>query len=291
MEAGILLILSIIIVLLQIIILINQFNIKKIIITESISKDNFTEKSLYSNKESESKSRWNKSLTSSTPSTNVITNKNDKEEIEKSLRNINLKLKNAERDQEAARKKVQENINGPLVKEKNQSNNFHYGKDRKKDYHNNKKHRKDNHNRNFSASRQDGSYNRQQQNVAVKEEEKKDITPAVPTSSFEELKPVDFNVDNTEHGRKFIVKRRLLKDEAETTNPQSEPQEKIEGSLSLPAEESIQNDTSTPIALSETSSSNTNMKHEKNSDEEILQPAEEASKLASEDSEISFGRR
>ncbi|MCX7725329.1 MAG: hypothetical protein N2053_00620 [Chitinispirillaceae bacterium] len=221
MEAGILLILSSIIVLLQVIILVNQLTNRKLLIEKLGTKGSLIENPSYSQKESESKSIINRNHTSPTSSTIANTSKDD---IEKSLRNINLKLKNAERDQEAARRKVQENINTTLVKEKHQNDNFHHGKDRKRDYRN-RKHRKDNRNRHFGTSNQEGFHNHQHQEpqtVGVEEKREKEIVTVQNDTSFEELKPVDFNVDNTEHGRKFVVKRRLLKDEMEVTTPQTE---------------------------------------------------------------------
>lgn len=135
--------------------------------------------------------------------------------VEKSLREINLKLKNAERDQEAARRRIQENLGKDNSRRRNDNNRGSGGKDRPRDHHRNHRNRKKWHERNTQEKPYYGAgYPPDQSNreapVAIAP------TPALTeeptTGQLPDLTPVDFNVDNTEHGRKFIVRRHPLKE-------------------------------------------------------------------------------
>jgi len=115
--------------------------------------------------------------------------------VEKSLRDINLKLKNAERDQEFARKKIKENFS--------------------KDH---------NHRRDKNSNRRDRRgkwHDRNQPDHAVSSSNKNDFSKKVnsnnsavqKTWSLPEIIPQDFESEELQHGRKVVVKRRMLKDE------------------------------------------------------------------------------
>ena len=72
----------------------------------------------------------------------------DVDTMEKSLRDINLKLKNAERDQEAARRRIQDNIgNKDYSRRRHHNDNNRGGRD------NNRDHRRDRHNRRRNCRR------------------------------------------------------------------------------------------------------------------------------------------
>ncbi|HLV32711.1 MAG TPA: hypothetical protein VKY57_14165 [Chitinispirillaceae bacterium] len=115
--------------------------------------------------------------------------------VEKSLRDINLKLKNAERDQEFARKKIKDNFS--------------------KDH---------SHRRDKNSNRRDrrGKWpDRNQPDHAVSSSNKNDFSrktspkssPVKETVSLPEIVPQDFGKEELQHGRKVVVKRRMLKDE------------------------------------------------------------------------------
>jgi hypothetical protein len=130
--------------------------------------------------------------------------------VEKSLRDINLKLKNAERDQEFARKKIQDNFS----KDPNRRRDGGRGgrgdqrrNDRRTNW-NDKNPRRDNPRTTIDSQIND-------ENEEIKKpieqpiQEVSEITSVAP-----ELVPNDFGTDeNLQHGRKFAPKRKFLPDE------------------------------------------------------------------------------
>ncbi len=157
------------------------------------------------------------------------------ENVEKSLRDINLKLKNAERDQEAARRKIQENIGkeGSGQRPQRQRNEGNRGG---RDNSN----RRDRHGRNNWRNRSnqgrsggDEGNNSEPSSHPAAAKENVSIEPKQPaaltesTATLPELKPVDFDAE-LEHGRKVQVKRRPLKEEASESNSGSTPEGSID---------------------------------------------------------------
>ncbi len=150
--------------------------------------------------------------------------------VEKSLRDINLKLKNAERDQEQARRKVQE-----FTKDNNGSNNRSENGNRS-DRHD-RGSRRNNRDRRDNRDQRRGNYQERQNREAPRASE----NPAAPVAEVTEPVAVEQNVpviteptventapattpelvandvgvsdDNLQHGRRFAVKRRQLKSE------------------------------------------------------------------------------
>jgi hypothetical protein len=149
------------------------------------------------------------------------------ENVEKSLRDINLKLKSVERDQDAARRKIQENS---LGKESSKRRSGHGNRNDRRD------HRRDRNNRNnnwrdrkgdttASATDAKPSESAPKENAGALSAE--EITPQTAAAqSLPDLNPVDFDTESTQHGRKFTVKRRILKDNAgnEASNENQEPE-------------------------------------------------------------------
>lgn len=141
----------------------------------------------------------------------------ENENVEKSLRDINLKLKNAERDQNDARRKIQENV----VKEQPRRDGNRGGRDRDG---NRGAARRGNTRGNWRDrdGRADGS-----QSDAPKPQEAFDekqivqneavdmaATPQVIESVVKNIPPVATpQEENLQHGRKVVVKRRMLNDE------------------------------------------------------------------------------
>lgn len=186
--------------------------------------------------------------------------------VEKSLRDINLKLKNAERDQEFARRKIQENF----PKDHPQNN-------RRRDFRDNRDSRDGNGDRRGGRDHRRGGNDRprgpwqdrnnhkehvqqqQQPSEALPEELNTTAAAAeailpvsvpstepqvvmepetqVTTPVNQDLVPSDFGTEDLQHGRKIMVKRRLLKEE--------EAQEGETGAVETEAqaEDSSQNET------------------------------------------------
>ena len=147
--------------------------------------------------------------------------------VEKSLRDINMRLKHAERDQEFARKKIQENF--PRGDHRNRDDRDRGGnRDRNRDHQRNP--RRDNWQ---DRNRYDSSQPQQPAPVAAQSlqvqepafEKAPQIPAPVPQPAIERpmvsaatgpttLVPSDFSSeDSLQHGRKIVVKRRVLKDE------------------------------------------------------------------------------
>jgi hypothetical protein len=167
--------------------------------------------------------------------------------VEKSLRDINLRLKSAERDQEFARRKIQENFSRgdrPRDRDDRDRDDRNRRGNRDRDHHRN--HRRDN----WQDRNRSGAPQSQQQELqpAVSTPsaqpygepavEKKAFTPFTPSTPAPELQATvqavpetgqnqgleaaDFASDeNLQHGRKIIVKRRTLNDEPAEASPGS----------------------------------------------------------------------
>ncbi|MFP4014348.1 MAG: hypothetical protein ACLFVQ_09710 [Chitinispirillaceae bacterium] len=135
--------------------------------------------------------------------------------VEKSLRDINLKLKNAERDQEHARRKMQENPsdNG----EKRNDRNDRRGNRRNNNRRDRKNNNQDRRNRDSRSNGNTPEASEKPSDFRVKNE----VSPKVaePAANAKpdtpELIPNDLGVseENLQHGRKFAVKRRQLSEE------------------------------------------------------------------------------
>jgi hypothetical protein len=154
--------------------------------------------------------------------------------VEKSLRDINMKLKNAERDQESARRSLQENLGNDRLPRGGGERDSHRGGrdggDRGRRGGRDRNSRRDNWQ---DRNRQAGPQQMLAESVSPNEpvfENKETVLPvtAVETtapvqqrvtepppvvSGDPNLTPSDFNADDLQHGRKVMVKRRMLKDE------------------------------------------------------------------------------
>jgi|GEM_PF-1064014 len=191
--------------------------------------------------------------------------------VEKSLRDINLKLKNAERDQEFARRKVQENFNkdpnrrndrndrNPRGGNRDNRDNRGDNRDNRGDNRDNRDNRHGGHDRNNNRDRRSGgnwqernkgreplSFGETSQNEENKSLENQNVIAgqeqvqiqshqesaqvAAPVSepSTPDVAATDLNTDDSfGHGRKILVKRRMLKEEDGT---QSEGSDESTGS-------------------------------------------------------------
>lgn len=138
--------------------------------------------------------------------------------VEKSLRDINLKLKNAERDQEFARRKIQDNFSKDNNRRRDGGKN---GRDQRRGDRRS--------NWNERNSRRDNPKPMVESQINAESEEinkpiethvqevVKEVTPVAP-----ELVPNDFGTEeNLQHGRKFAPKRKFLSEE--NTAGASEP--------------------------------------------------------------------
>lgn len=140
----------------------------------------------------------------------------ENESAEKSLRDINLKLKNAERDQNDARRKIQENIG----KEQPRREGSRGGRD------SNRGARRGNTRGNWrERGRADGSQGDSQKSqeasdsgpVVQNETVDKTATPQVIEPVVKDIPRADVPQENLQHGRKVVVKRRMLNDEDSAT--------------------------------------------------------------------------
>lgn len=139
--------------------------------------------------------------------------------VEKSLRDINLKLKNAERDQEAARRKIQDNggSNNQQQRRRHHNDGNRGNRDGGRDNRRGNDRGGDRNNRNNWQNRnsQDRTRNEtDRRSEEVLPEEPRNVIPppseqvSIPlVATLPDLKPVDFDVDATEHGRKVNVRR------------------------------------------------------------------------------------
>lgn len=169
------------------------------------------------------------------PSSQQPANTGSVDTVEKSLRDINLKLKNAERDQEFARRKVQENFSKDSNRRNGNDRNNRGGRDNRDHRHGHDRNNRDrrgggnwqerNKTReplNFAAAPQnEEALNIENQNSILASEQTLNHepiaqvqTPAVVVDNTPDLVPSDFSSDeNLQHGRKILVKRRMLKED------------------------------------------------------------------------------
>jgi hypothetical protein len=168
--------------------------------------------------------------------------------VEKSLRDINLRLKSAEREQESARRKIQDNFSGGDQPRNRDDRDRNRG-NRDRNYQRNP--RRDNwqdRNRSGGIQQQQPAPSGlpQQQRTEPFVEKKETVVPAPESPApVQQSLPAavqntgdagvsagvsDFSADqNSQHGRNFIVKRRMLKDElpketgAESTSVEDAP--------------------------------------------------------------------
>jgi hypothetical protein len=145
--------------------------------------------------------------------------------VEKSLRDINLRLKSAEREQESARRKIQDNFSrGDQPRNRDDRDRGRGNRDR--DFH--RTPRRDNwqdQNRSSGFQQQQpapsGLPQLQKNGPFVEKKETGGPAPESPVPVQQSLPAAvqntgvaDFNADqNIDHGLKIIVKRRMLKDE------------------------------------------------------------------------------
>ena len=269
------------------------------------------------------------------PPTQQPVNTGSVETVEKSLRDINLKLKNAERDQESARRKVQENFpkdsnrrpNGndrnignenPSGNERGSDRNTRGSRDnrdrdgregRDRDGRERDGRDRDNRDRDSRHGGNDRSRNRggswQERNKtresisfgpAPQNGDNKIVETQAPllaqdqphvqsqesvvvqtpvsaiTDSSPDLVPVDLGSDDSlQHGRKILVKRRMLKED--------------EGQQSEGGDESNNSSDNSPVSVASESSANSN-----NSDSRESNESNDSTEKSS-DGAIRFGRR
>jgi hypothetical protein len=228
----------IIVVILQIIILANQGKNAKLI-REFIAnkakthpeRDRFNERR--DNTFRQNRTNQQSSGFKSAPSTQSSPVAANIDNVEKSLRDINLKLKNAEHDQEVARRKIHDNIGSNQQKPRSSRDNRGG---------NNNSQRRDRNNRNNWRTRNDGDekpFDNNPESInhpidtsapeirkvveihptplpsSVTTSVPPSITTSVPSSvtTLPDLQPMDFDAD-LQHGRKFAVKRRALQEDA-----------------------------------------------------------------------------
>jgi hypothetical protein len=163
------------------------------------------------------------------------------DQVEKSLRDINLKLKNAERDQENARKKIQTNYPKDQSFKRQENRDSREGRDNRDGRDGGSRGGRDNRNRGDRRNGnnwQDRSNRRDSNNpgnqVEFNRSSDQSVSPEKSFSAEENttvnqvnaaesvslqqstpaIEPSDFtNDDSLQHGRKVSVKRRMLKEE------------------------------------------------------------------------------
>ena len=142
--------------------------------------------------------------------------------VEKSLRDINLKLKNAERDQENARRKIHDNFSKDNSRRRDGGKGGRDGRDlrggnRRGNW--NERGRRDN-----SQDRGNTQTDDEQESQAFEVNEELNNLQSLPiqetspmTDNSSDITTNDFgSEENLQHGRKFSVKRRVVKDDEET---------------------------------------------------------------------------
>jgi hypothetical protein len=148
------------------------------------------------------------------------------EQVEKSLRDINLKLKNAERDQENARKKIQTNFSkdSNFKKHDNREGGSRNSRDNRRGDRRGGNQWQDRNNRRDSGNPADFNKSSEQsvntengsgveENPMVNQINATDAAVMQPATQTA-VEPMDFtNDDSLQHGRKVSVKRRMLKEE------------------------------------------------------------------------------
>lgn len=170
--------------------------------------------------------------------TQNTTNTGSVDTVEKSLRDINLKLKNAERDQDFARRRVQENFSKDQNRRHNNNNDRnnrggnrdnrdHRNNDRNRDRRNGNWQDRNNRSRELPGTNQPSLSTLSEENPNLENlnalptqeqvinQQQEPVTQAQVGSTTPDIVPNDFNSDELQHGRKIMVKRRLLKEEEE----------------------------------------------------------------------------
>jgi hypothetical protein len=164
----------------------------------------------------------------------------NQDHVERSLRDINLRLKNAERDQEKERKRIKDSI-GPGQQKKfdhqkprDNNDNFRRNDRSRQDFHHN--------NRNSDNQRHPREESANAKNVAEIKEPVAPvvipqiqetpvtiaITPVVPEQVAEINNATEDKNENLQHGRKVMVKRRVLNVEDEKQNESNNAQNNSE---------------------------------------------------------------
>lgn len=123
--------------------------------------------------------------------------------VDKSLRDINLRLKSAERDQAQARKSIKGAV------DPNENSGKRSGKEGDRSQKEGKRSRRGGRRRD-SRRKPDRDRNRDQRNSREPQRETKDSQPAPPRESSGGQAPVVEKRQDVEHGRKVVVKRRTL---------------------------------------------------------------------------------
>ncbi|MDG5815272.1 hypothetical protein QA601_09295 [Chitinispirillales bacterium ANBcel5] len=135
--------------------------------------------------------------------------------VEKSLRDINLKLKNAERDQENARRQIQSGAskeNQRKGNRKNHNKNNDQNRNRRSNW-------QERNNRKDGSKKQAGK--QEESSATPHQKPASEPAPAVNNPTDSGIKDVPASED-TQHGRKFVVKRRQMKDSGDTETPTSD---------------------------------------------------------------------
>jgi hypothetical protein len=140
--------------------------------------------------------------------------------VEKSLRDINLRLKSAEREQESARRKIHEEYSRGEPHRGRDDRNRRDNRDR--DHHRGRRDNLQDRNRSGGFQQQQSPTGQQQPRLEPPFVKKETAIPpgelSVPVrqtasaGAVQDTDVSDFNAD-LQHGRKIIVKRRALKDE------------------------------------------------------------------------------
>ena len=159
------------------------------------------------------------------------------EHVERSLRDINLRLKNAERDQEKERQRIKDTLSPTLPKKydprkpKERDDNFRRNDRPRHEFHqhrNAEPQRQQREERGFLKNNHDV-----RERIVPSVIQPPDATAAIappppplpqPPAEpvFEALKSQPEIAENLQHGRKFIVKRRILSLEEEKANGQND---------------------------------------------------------------------
>jgi hypothetical protein len=170
--------------------------------------------------------------------------------VEKSLRDINLRLKNAERDQESARRKIKDVIQNPQNQQDPQrrfdQNNNRPNRGRDDDFRRRDRDR-DRHNRPHGGHFRDRDQNRGPEPLRPQSEAAAPVSaqaavPVIPPSMeaarpqnpvaaqpvVEKKEPIAIVPENTEvlHGRKVLVRRRIITNEEQAQAGQQQQESK-----------------------------------------------------------------
>ena len=256
------------VVILQLIILVNQRRTGRKILellknrqkSEQPDRERFRDRTGSGSRQHRRNQQNSRSKSSSNQSTSTSSSVDN---VEKSLRDINLKLKNAERDQEAARRRIQEKIGKESSKRRHSRGNRDENREHRRDRHNRGNWRNRSNQEKTSDRRNRPNENSSNEN-SVNSSSTGNDNSALPTATLPDLNPTDFDSDTTQHGRKFTVKRRILKDDASAS---SEP--------SLQDEQNAENQSNPPVSVAGM--------------ENQFEVSDEVEK--SNQSDISFGRR